>query len=455
MAKSLLLFIHGLGGDPSGTWGVFQDLLQKDGELKKHSVGHFTYPTHLYRLPFTRRYPRVQTLADALATQIDLRYSDHRDITLVCHSLGGLIGKQYLIRQIESGARLRVKRMLLYAVPSNGAALASVANLISWRHGQLAQLCRDSDLIRHVSEAWIRCKVHERVNVCYIVGALDNVVDEMSARESWGNDKVFLIADRGHRDIVKPKSIDDLPYVVLKKFLAQKHNVNGIPVNLGGSVIPIAGSKKDLRISCAALVRVEFQGQYLLVRSLHRREQFGPFGGVYKYLAGAARILDQMDFRPQATERDMGRDLRGFIQETHLSTFIEWFTTGIDRETFKDCLKRELIEECREAGIAVPPNLDQISYNHIRTVGEGPLPIPASGYNQYRSLDIYEISQDTQAEIFFASFCDLTAGNSNLLWATSQEIIAGRTRKGILIGPHAAYLFGSRRFWDDGPGIAY
>jgi predicted alpha/beta hydrolase family esterase len=127
------------------------------------------------------------------------------DIVLVCHSLGGLIGKQYLIDQIEQERQLRVKSLVLFAVPNNGAGLAAVAFCISWRHGQLRQLCRQSDLVRGIATTWHRRNIAEKVNVYYVVAGLDGVVDEHSAREMWGNVRVEVVADCDHRSIVKPQ----------------------------------------------------------------------------------------------------------------------------------------------------------------------------------------------------------------------------------------------------------
>jgi hypothetical protein len=70
MSKKLVLFVHGLGGKPSDTWGSFERLIAADSELSSHMVAHFQFPTFLFRLPFERRFPPIQTLADALHTQL-------------------------------------------------------------------------------------------------------------------------------------------------------------------------------------------------------------------------------------------------------------------------------------------------------------------------------------------------------------------------------------------------
>lgn len=219
MEKAIIIFVHGLGGDPATTWGRFPDLIKEDPELKDCEIDSFGYPTSLFRLPFSRKYPKIQTLSDALHTLLDVKYSDRKNIILVCHSLGGLIGRRYLVDQIKRKAELRVHGLLLYAVPNDGASLAGVASYITWRHNQLRQLCQDSDLIRDLESDWETNEMAGRVKVRYIVGGLDRVVSEKSARSTWGEPNVDVIADRGHIEIVKPQGAKDIPYLILKKFV--------------------------------------------------------------------------------------------------------------------------------------------------------------------------------------------------------------------------------------------
>lgn len=50
MPKELLLFIHGLGGNPLDTWRGFPELVQADEALRsRFEVGFFHYPTSLFR----------------------------------------------------------------------------------------------------------------------------------------------------------------------------------------------------------------------------------------------------------------------------------------------------------------------------------------------------------------------------------------------------------------------
>jgi phosphoserine phosphatase len=218
-SRGTILFVHGLGGHPQATWGRFHELIAADPQLKEYDTASFGFPTSLFRLPFSNKYPKIQTLADALHTQIEARHADSESIILVCHSLGGLIARRYIVDQVKRRSKLRVHGLILFAVPNGGAALAEVAKYVSWKHNQLHQLCRDSDLVRDLDRDWTVLNVGEQIPVRCIVGGIDRVVAESSARSSWGNLDVEVIADRGHIDLVKAQSESDLSYVLLRKFV--------------------------------------------------------------------------------------------------------------------------------------------------------------------------------------------------------------------------------------------
>jgi pimeloyl-ACP methyl ester carboxylesterase len=216
--KARLLFIHGLGGHPTKTWSQLPSFLLADGELaERYEPGFYSFPTSLIRLPFSSRAPKVQELAAGLRTQIE--HDDLERVDLVCHSLGGLIARRYLIEEVKASRPLRVERLALCAVPNNGSGLASVGQMVSWRHGQIAQLCRDADLIEFLNEDWFHFNVQDKVRVKFVVGTQDKVVDRFSVAGYWGNPDVETIVGRGHIDLVKPDRPDDLLVKVLRRFL--------------------------------------------------------------------------------------------------------------------------------------------------------------------------------------------------------------------------------------------
>lgn len=117
--------------------------------------------------------------------------------------------------------------------------------------------------------------------------------------------------------------------------------------------------RRRLRISMSALVRIEDRGRFLLLRQgLHRPDQLGPLGGVYKVLGEGVPV--DFDFRPlnvadEVRASDISDDLRGTIPSFRLPQFLRWFESRVGRES--DALHRELIEELAEAGADLPDGL--------------------------------------------------------------------------------------------------
>lgn len=230
MKERLILFVHGLGGDAQATWRApgragFAELIGSDAALSSEAdVQFFSYPTTLLRLPFSSEAPRVRDLAEGLRSQLELRYKEYKSIALVCHSLGGLVARKYLVEEAKRSphSKLRVDKLLLLAVPNLGSALAPIARHISWRHNQLRQLCRDSEFIEELNTDWATFMAGKELDVQYVVAGQDRVVDKHSAIKQWGNENVHSILGVNHVSIAKPCSHDDDAYRILRRFVLGK-----------------------------------------------------------------------------------------------------------------------------------------------------------------------------------------------------------------------------------------
>jgi len=185
--------------------------------LSHHAdVGFFEYPTSLFRLPFSTKAPRIGNLAEGLRSQIENRYSRYESITLVCHSLGGLVARKYLVEEARKRRPWKVDKLLLFAVPNEGSQLAPIATQISWRHNQLVQLCRNSEFLDDLNRDWADVD-KEGLEVVCVVGSQDRVVDKHSAARLCGADNVETILDADHRSIVKPRTSADLAFLILRR----------------------------------------------------------------------------------------------------------------------------------------------------------------------------------------------------------------------------------------------
>jgi predicted alpha/beta hydrolase family esterase len=218
--RRLIVFIHGLGGSPERSWGRFPDLIATDPEFAlDYETYMHNYGSCLLRLPFTAKPPSIHTLARGLRTEIDLRYGEAEEITLVGHSLGGLIARQYLLEQVKSGRHTAARRLLMFATPNNGSELARAARKISCAHRQLKALCRGSEFLGAINDDWVDLDMGRRFAIQYVVAGSDTVVDEVSARHFWGTSHFEVVSGASHRSVIKPSKHSDLAYVIFKKFV--------------------------------------------------------------------------------------------------------------------------------------------------------------------------------------------------------------------------------------------
>jgi SMODS-associated NUDIX domain len=234
-----------------------------------------------------------------------------------------------------------------------------------------------------------------------------------------------------------------LPALIMKIFEVRKYVCIWISTK-------IIKPNSEIRIVVSSLVRIYYEGRYILVRNSHRPETFSPFGGVMKYERYAQPFLDLICFRQDdlCSQKGMEKDIRGFIPRKNLIKFITWYKSDKNRESTKDCARRELREEIEGARIDIS-NIDFVglSLYQIRTIEEGPESVEGCSYKQFRIFEIMDLDIDPiSTKILLKRIIDeLQNNNSDLLSVTSKEICKGRHLGGSLIGYISSYLIGSKK----------
>ena len=214
-----IIFVHGLAGSPQSTWAKMAECLNGDQDFSGITVDYYSYPTRLIRLPWTPPVPGLRDLAAGLRTFLEEQHGTRRAISIVAHSLGGLIVRHMIASELRSRRSLSIKRLALIAVPSTGATLANVGSLISFPHRQLKSLSKDENSLTTLNIEWEELKAEEAIQVKYILGGSDRTVPTDSAAPYVGRDNKSVIIDADHRSIVAPDSRNDLRYKTVKRFL--------------------------------------------------------------------------------------------------------------------------------------------------------------------------------------------------------------------------------------------
>jgi len=125
----MLLFIHGLDSS-SGCWANMLELLRGDERIMSgYEHRCWDYPTKLVEMGRQRRIATLEELGKSLGEEIDSPAYRGRELTLVGHSLGGLVILGYFHELLSSGraSELRnVRQAICFASPFLGSTKATL-----------------------------------------------------------------------------------------------------------------------------------------------------------------------------------------------------------------------------------------------------------------------------------------------------------------------------------------
>ncbi len=132
-ADAALIFLHGFNGQHE-QWSQFASLVARTPELASWDLYSLGYSTSS-KLDFLSSWnilsphqsadPSIDLLADYLLTQAGVKpLSRYRALTIVAHSMGGLVAQRAIVESEALAGRL--SHLLLYGTPSNGLQKAGV-----------------------------------------------------------------------------------------------------------------------------------------------------------------------------------------------------------------------------------------------------------------------------------------------------------------------------------------
>jgi len=162
----VIALLHGIGAkDPQDYWRPFLDVLLTDEKLQSFGLFVWKYPTHLEPsllknvldsvkgTTLRESAPRIKLLGEVWNATYQTQFRGFQGVVLICHSMGGLIIKSWIIDALEKGQSTSLntlRHLAFYATPHEGAPPTLLA---SWNQ-QLKDMQVDSALIEDVGRRW-------------------------------------------------------------------------------------------------------------------------------------------------------------------------------------------------------------------------------------------------------------------------------------------------------------
>jgi len=211
-------------------------------------------------------------------------------------------------------------------------------------------------------------------------------------------------------------------------------NVSLFPVTIEGRSFPgIAKRVAELwwsswhrnelvRYSISALLRIQIDDKYLLVKNRHFGK-FQPVGGVLKRLPHSERRLCELGIREDNmfNHDEINRgDLRVHVPARSVAGFLNWYASGVGRELEP---WREFYEELVRPGLLSSAVFPFVQAQHIRRHNTGIYRAPHLNNGaryECRIAEIFELLPDEDQRKALVNLANQS--DDRFLWATPEQI---------------------------------
>jgi len=238
--ENLILFVHGFCGGEA-TWcngeaHSFPELFSDDLEISEnYDIAHFSYFTKLLNLfakagnvsTFVKRMfgtshgklannISIEEIGNLLRTEIRFNLQEYDNVIVVAHSMGGLVTKSAITKDIQEKTPTKIRLFISLAVPHLGAEAATFGKLIS-DNIQIEGLSPLNDFIHKINDEWLKTSL--RPTTKYFYGVHDSVVKKTSAVPIDKEKSDAIPVDEDHTSITKPESATSTIFVAVKKII--------------------------------------------------------------------------------------------------------------------------------------------------------------------------------------------------------------------------------------------
>lgn len=238
--KSLILFVHGFCGSES-TWrngeaDSFPELFSKDPDISSnYDIAQFSYFTKLLTL-FAKaggvstlikrlfgtshgklaKNISIEEIGNLLRTEIRFTLQAYDNLVVIAHSMGGLVTKSAITKDIEEKTPSKIRLFISLAVPHQGAEVATFGKLIS-ANLQIEGLSPLNQFIHKINDEWLKTSL--RPTTKYFYGVHDSVVPKTSAAPIDKEKSDIISVDEDHTSITKPETSASTTYIAVKQII--------------------------------------------------------------------------------------------------------------------------------------------------------------------------------------------------------------------------------------------
>jgi len=238
--KNLILFVHGFCGGEA-TWKngearSFPELFSDDLEISgNYDIAHFSYFTKLLNLfakagkvstlvkrMFGTSHGKlannisIEEIGNLLRTEVRFKLQAYDNIIVVAHSMGGLVTKSAITKDIEEQIPSKIKLFISLAVPHQGAEAATFGKLVS-DNLQVEGLSPLNDFIHKINDEWLKTSL--RPTTKYFYGVHDSVVKKTSAVPIDKERSDSIPVDEDHTSITKPENPASTTVIAVKQII--------------------------------------------------------------------------------------------------------------------------------------------------------------------------------------------------------------------------------------------
>ena len=241
--KHLVMFVHGFCSS-AATWNKLLQLLKSDERLQdRYEFRTFQYETRPMNWSMTRRLPEIDEVGGELRAELDAAFGEpareaYIDVTLVGHSMGGLVIQSCVKKCLHDGHGLdlrKIRQVILIATPSFGSPIASgLRRILSFLPNTQERILRVFNPRMQEIHEFIRDKVllaRERSRHEYPVpfysfwGSSDKIVPAAYAKGLFEHGE-SLPGD--HNTVHHPDSVTDRRYTGFYEALTHPHGHTNI-----------------------------------------------------------------------------------------------------------------------------------------------------------------------------------------------------------------------------------